>query len=441
MIAATHPLFETPLPRDWKVLTVDDIKSPEKSSCVAGPFGSNISSKYFVEEGVPVIRGSNLRDDLTRFVPHGFVFVSKQQAERYKAQHVRSDDLVFTCWGTLGQVGLIPRDGPFPEYIISNKQLKLRPNFEISDPLYLFYYFAGPKMIEHILNRAIGAAVPGINLGILKGLPVVLPPLTVQRRIASILGAYDELIDVNLRRIALLEEMARRLFEEWFVRFRFPGHEGHAMVETADGPKPEGWPLSRIGDLTAYLSRGIAPKYDATAASLVISQKCIRNQRLSLAPARTQSKPIPREKLVQSGDVLINSTGVGTLGRVAQAEVVPADLTVDSHVTIVRPDIRLDRDFFGLALLRMEALFERLGVGATGQTELNRNRIADLTLAEPPLRLQRVFGHHARPIRALAFQLARQNDLLAATRDLLLPRLISGEISVPTAERELDAVA
>lgn len=106
-------LFDLPLPDGWRLLTVDDIKAPEKQSCVAGPFGSNISSKFFVEEGVPVIRGGNLRNDLTPFVAEGFAFVSPEQAQRYKAQHVKGGDLVFTCWGTLGQVGLIPHNGPF----------------------------------------------------------------------------------------------------------------------------------------------------------------------------------------------------------------------------------------------------------------------------------------------------------------------------------------
>src|SRR5208337_4993545 len=108
MGVSTHPVFKNPLPDGWRLLTVDEIKATEKSSCVAGPFGSSISSKYFVEKGVPVIRGNNLRDDLTRFVADGFAFVSEEQARQYKAQHVRAGDLVFTCWGTIGQVGLIP---------------------------------------------------------------------------------------------------------------------------------------------------------------------------------------------------------------------------------------------------------------------------------------------------------------------------------------------
>src|ERR1043166_2761852 len=260
MVATIHPLFKTPIPDKWKLVTVDDIKSPEKSSCVAGPFGSNISSKFFVGSGVPVIRGSSLRDDLTRFVPEGFVFVSEEQATKYKAQHVRTGDLVFTCWGTVGQVGLIPENGQFPEYIISNKQLKLRPNLEISDPVYLFFYFAGPKMVQHVLGKAIGAAVPGINLGILKGLPVVLPPLPVQRRIAGILSAYDELIENSQRRIRILEAMARALYREWFVLFRFPGHEKVPRVASPLGDIPQGWEVKRVPECVDISPHVVVPR-------------------------------------------------------------------------------------------------------------------------------------------------------------------------------------
>jgi type I restriction enzyme, S subunit len=152
------------VPKGWKLYTVDQIKATVPHSCVAGPFGSKISSKYFTEVGIPVIRGSNLRDDMIRFVPEGFVFVSEERAREYGPQHVQRDDLVFTCWGTIGQVGIIPAAGPFESYIISNKQLKLRVNRDLVNPLFCYYYFASPRYAEHIRNRGIGGAVPGINL-------------------------------------------------------------------------------------------------------------------------------------------------------------------------------------------------------------------------------------------------------------------------------------
>ncbi|WP_210772629.1 restriction endonuclease subunit S [Panacagrimonas perspica] len=433
-------MFDRELPSQWTLTSVDAIKANEKSACVAGPFGSNISSKYFVAEGVPVIRGSNLTDDLTRFVPESFVFVSLDRAAAYRAQHVRAGDLVFTCWGTIGQVGLIPADGPFPEYIISNKQLKLRPDAAVADPLYLFYYFASPQMVAHIRNRAIGAAVPGINLGILKALEVVLPPPRDQRRIASILSAYDDLIENNTRRIAILEEMARRIHEEWFVRFRFPGYENVRMVESELGLVPEEWDFTTLGAVCAYINRGLAPKYDEDAPGLVINQKCIRNQRLSLSEARRQSKAVPKDKLVLVGDVLINSTGVGTLGRVAQVMEPLESCTVDTHVSIVRPSRDMDHDFFGSALLSKQPHFEAQGVGSTGQTELSRGRIAETAILLPPKPLRDQFGKLVKPMRQLAVRLQVKNANLRATRDLLLPKLISGELDV-SALPEPEAIA
>lgn len=378
-------------------------------------YGQMPKKEDLVDAGYPVFSGYGIVGASTKF-------------------HYEKPQIVVVARG-VGGTGDVKLSPPF--CFLTNLSIAVLPEDERIHKPFLYYRLAGPGLWE----LRTGSAQAQITIERLRTYRIELPPFDTQIRIASILGAYDDLIEVNRRRIALLEGMARRLFDEWFVRFRFPGHQHHAIVETPDGSLPDGWAMRRIGETTAYLSRGIAPKYDETSTSLVVSQKCIRNQRLSLAPARTQSKPVPTEKLVQPGDILINSTGVGTLGRVAQAEIVPSGLTVDSHVTIVRPDPRLDRDFFGHALLRMEPVFERLGVGATGQTELNRSRVADVVFAEPPLSLQTAFGRQARPLRLLAFQLARQNDIAKASRDLLLPRLISGELTVSNAERELEAVA
>jgi len=233
-----------PVPKGWQLRTVNEIRSSEPHSCVAGPFGSEISSKYFTDEGVPIIRGSNLRDDLTRFVPKGFAFVSETRAQEYQPQHVKAGDLVFTCWGTVGQVGIIPDDGPYPEYIISNKQLKLRVNPSIANPLFCFYYFGSPAYVSHVRNRGIGGAVPGINLGILKSLAIALPRLEIQNRITNVLSAYDELMENNRRRMELLEESARLLYREWFVLLRFPGHE---HIRLTNGV-PEGWERVPLGE-------------------------------------------------------------------------------------------------------------------------------------------------------------------------------------------------
>ena len=435
-----HVLFDNELPRGWSVTTVDAIKATEKSACVAGPFGSNISSKYFAPEGVPVIRGSNLTDDLTRFVPKGFVFVSLERAASYRAQHVRAGDLVFTCWGTIGQVGLIPENGPFPEYIISNKQLKLRPNTALTDPLYLFYYFASPQMVSHLRNRAIGAAVPGINLGILKALEVVLPPIRAQRRIASILSVYDDLIENNTRRIAILEEMAQRIYEEWFVRFRFPGHEGVPMVESELGLVPEGWPVvaasraMEINPSTKVPKEGLKP---------FLAMNCLSDGSMLI--------DCPGERDGNSGSKFCNGdtlfariTPCLENGKTGFVQFLPSDDAVAFGSTefIVLRSRTLTPEFVYL-LARSDAFRDnaiKSMSGASGRQRVREACFDTFLLATPNQKTLAQFEGVVRPMFQLVQSLALKNANLRETRDLLLPKLISGELDV-SAVPEPEAIA
>jgi type I restriction enzyme, S subunit len=401
-------LFDLPIPDGWRVLKVDQIKADEPSSCSAGPFGSNISSKYFADAGVPVIRGANLRDDLTRFVPKGFVFVSEERAKAYKGQHVRAGDLVFTCWGTLGQVGLIPDDGPYKEYIISNKQLKLRPNRSLADPLYLFYYFASPEMVKHIRSIAIGAAVPGINLGLLKNLDVTLPALVTQERIVAVLSAYDNLIENNTRRIAILESMAQSLYREWFVRFRFPGHEDIPLVPSPLGATPHGW--SRLLGEVLTLKRG----YD-----LPQSRRNVGNIPIVSSSGITDFHD---EAKVRGPGVVTGR--YGTLGEVFY---VPDDFW-PLNTSLYVQDFRGNDPHLVVQLLRTLNLARQNAAGAV--PGVNRNALHMLRVSFPPIELQRRIVPTFQGFHECAWNLQKKNENLRKTRDLLLPKLISGQLDV-----------
>ena len=324
----------------------------------------------------------------------------------------------------------------------SDNTIVLEPirSFTVNDRFVAIILFARDRAI---CNRHRGVAAQRYSHPPLEAAGSrILPPLS--RRSAGsreILGAYDDLIENNTRRIAILEEMAQRLYEEWFVRFRFPGHEQARLVDSPLGPIPERWEVTDLGTMTSFINRGLAPRYDEEGGSLIINQRCIRNQRLDLGPARRQSKAIPSEKLVCFGDVLVNSTGVGTLGRVAQVYDQIERTTVDSHVTIVRPKATVDLDFFGLLCLSLQQDFEVAGVGSTGQTELSRARIAEARVVFPPEHERRAFGKLVRPMRMLAVTLARQNRNLRTQRDLLLPKLISGEIDVSEAPSAQEVAA
>lgn len=414
-----------PVPKGWQVCTVDEIKSTEPHSCVAGPFGSKISAKYFVDEGVPVIRGGNLRDDLTRFVPEGFAFVSEARAQEYRPQHVRGGDLVFTCWGTIGQVGIIPEDGPYPEYIISNKQLKLRVDSSVADPTFCFYYFASPRCVEYIRNRGIGGAVPGINLGILKSLRIALPPLPVQKHIANILSAYDDLIENNRRRMALLEQAARELYREWFVRLRFPGHE-HTRITNG---VPEGWervptpeaiginPTTRLSDEAQHWSVEMA---DLPTDGMVIQQATKRE-------GRSGSK-------FRNGDTLFaRITPCLENGKTAFVDFLENGETArGSTEFIVLRGKRVTPEYV-YCLARTHAFRGnaiKSMVGSSGRQRVQESCFEKFLVLVPTSTLLDLFTEYLRPKFRLIKTLHAQSQKLRAARDLLLPRLMSGEITV-----------
>jgi type I restriction enzyme, S subunit len=418
------------LPINWQKLKVQDIISPKKSSLVSGPFGSNIGKRFFVEEGIPLIRGNNLTLGVKKFIDEGFVYITEEKAHELRNCEAKPGDIIFTAAGTLGQVGLIPQNSNYPKYIISNKQLRLRCDTDIAIPEYLYYWFSSSKIRQYIINQNTGASVPLITLGILRNVPVNLPPLPTQRKIAAILSAYDDLIENNARRIAILEEMAQALYREWFVHFRFPGHEKKRLVESELGLIPEGWEVVKIRDISSLINRGISPKYDNASESLVINQRCIRHGRINLDGARRHLTRVSNEKLVTFGDVLVNSTGIGTLGRVAQIYREIPNCTVDSHVTIVRPRDSAIIDYFGFYLQSLQLHFDSLGVGSTGQTELSRESIASSNFLLPSKNVQEAFTTLVSPMRRNVIQMLVKNANLRKTRDLLLPKLISGEVDV-----------
>jgi type I restriction enzyme S subunit len=205
---------------DWKTYKLESLASSDKSAMSTGPFGSAISSKFFQPSGVPVIRGGNLSANTSkRMSDDGLVFVSSEKATEFGRSIVKNGDLLFTCWGTINQVGLITSTLKYSEYIISNKQMKITLDQSKALPLFLYYIFSGPYKQAEILRNGIGAAVPGFNLGQLKGHFVSLPDLKEQKLIANFINGFDQKIELNRETNKTLEQMATTLFKSWFVDF------------------------------------------------------------------------------------------------------------------------------------------------------------------------------------------------------------------------------
>lgn len=179
---------------------------------VGGPFGSSLGKKDYVPEGVPVIRGQNLAGT-RRFGSTEFVYVSPEKVRRDLSRNLAAPgDVVFTQRGTLGQVGLVPKE-PYEQYVISQSQMRFRADRSKVLPEFVYYCFRSPDMVDTILRRAIVTGVPHINLAILGALPIPVPALPEQRRVVAVLSAFDDKVDCNHLVVDLSSDLLACLFE------------------------------------------------------------------------------------------------------------------------------------------------------------------------------------------------------------------------------------
>ena len=385
----------------WLLTKFEEVALPVKGSIVSGPFGSNIGSRFFVDEGVPVIRGNNLTFGQRRFIDDGFVYLTEEKAQEFRNCEAIPGDLIFTAAGTIGQVGIIPTDRRFDRYIISNKQLRVRCDPSKVIPLFLFLWFTTREMKQHIINKNSGSTIPLINLGILRGLPVPLPPLPVQERITTALAAYDDLIENNRRRMALLEESARLLYREWFVRLRFPGYEHTPIVDGV----PRGWGRKTLGE-TITLNYGKALKADTRVDGEF--------------PVYGSSGIVgSHDKALVKGPAII----LGRKGNVGSVFWSSKSFFPIDTVYFIDPSSSDLYLFYSLKNMH----FISTDVAVPG---LNRNFAYSRPLLCPSQAFLGAFNDFVMPVHLQIDKLGEMDQKLRAARDHLLPRLMSGEITV-----------
>lgn len=244
-----------------------------------------------------------------------------------------------------------------------------------------------------------------------------------QNAIVDTLESIDRKLIVNEQLNDNLMQQAVTIFKSWFVEY-----------SPFDGIEPKEWETVNLEKITALICRGIAPKYSNNSNQTVINQKCIRDHMIDLSQARTHTPKVINEKWLRFGDLLINSTGDGTLGRTAQVWFQPQNITVDSHVTIVRPAKENLIFYIGLWGILHEREIECLHTGSTGQTELPKERVKALELHLPDNGTLDRFNTLIAPMAAAIVSKQNENNKLATLRDALLPKLMSGEIDVSAVQ-------
>ena len=260
------------------------------------------------------------------------------------------------------------------DYIASTKLMVIRAKKDVVSPKYLYYFLKNTSTVAELqlLAETRSGTFPQITFSEVANLTIPVPSLAVQEVIVQTMQCLEDKITCNEQINDNLEQQAVALFKSWFVDFSLFG-----------GTVPENWEDTTLENITTLITRGIAPKYSDNSDQTVVNQKCIRNHTIDLSLARTHTPKAINEKWLKFGDLLINSTGDGTLGRVAQVWFAPKALTVDSHVTIVRPAREELIFYIGLWGILHEKEIESLHTGSTGQTELPRDRVKKLKLLLP----------------------------------------------------------
>lgn len=396
------------LTNDWNEVSLGSV-------CRVVP-GYAFSSKDWCDDGIPVIKIKNIRAD-------GFVDTDEVDhvprdllTAKLRKYLLEDGDMLLAMTGaTAGKVGKLRSKQP---HLLNQRVARFEP-FGI-DERFFWSVVSSADYQTLFFRLADGAAQPNMSGSQIEGVRLPLPPERDQRRIAEILGAYDDLIDVNRRRVTLLEEMARSLFEEWFVRFRFPGHEGQQLLNTAYGPLPDGWAWQTLQDILV-LQRGFDLPSSARS-----------DGPYQVISASGPHGPHSAFKVQGPGVVTGRS---GTIGKV---HLVFADHW-PLNTTLYVKEFRQAGPAFATLLLR----HLDLGKSSTGAAvpTLNRNHVHGSFVPGPPRDLMARFEAFAMNCFKASDNFTQQNASLTASRDLLLPRLISGQLSVADAEHELAQAA
>jgi type I restriction enzyme S subunit len=399
------------------------------------------SAKYLDDcaGAVRLLRGDNVGQGTLRW--DGAKHWPEAERAEYSQFELRERDVILAMdrpWIEAGLKYAWVRSADQPCFLVQRVTRMRGINGLSTD--YLRYVIGSQEFTAHVKSITTGVNVPHISGGDIKRFRFLMPPPAQQASITSILGAYDDLIEVNLRRIALLEEIARRLFEEWFVRFRFPGHESCAMIETKDGPLPQGWHRDRLDEVAKVNADTIRPANAPERIGYVDIASVVRGdiqavewQAFADAPGRARRRvrdgsiiwsmvrPNRRSHalVIDPDDNLIVSTGFAVLD--------PRGISSDYLYQYVTTDA-----FVGYLVGNATGAAYPAVTGATFERAL---------VLLPPMQLDREFSRIVDPMMRQVDALRKTNVRLSASRNLLLPRLISGEFDIPTAEHELEAVA
>lgn len=391
----------------WNKVKLGDISM----SIQPGPFGSQLHSSDYSNEGTPIIMPKDMIDG---HISHtNLVYVSEEHVNRLSRHQVHKGNLMVARKGDVRKCVFITDNEE--GWMTGSDCLKVTLDEEKCVPKYIYYQLRSPFIGKWLETISIGATMPSLNTGLLSGIELLLPPLVIQEQIANVLTEYDALIQNNQKQIKLLEEAAQRLYKEWFVDLRFPGYED---VQIVDGV-PAGWHKGTVQEIVKYHDTMRKPlsgqqrermkgkyRYYGAAGVLDYVNKYIFDGTYLL--------------LGEDGTVITND-GLPVL------QYVTGQFWVNNHAHVLTGKGNYSTEFIYM-------MFSFMGISdvVTGaaQPKISQGRLSAKKVVIPSEGLAVLFHNNTKPIFDRVLLLEKQITLFSEARDRLLPKLMSGEIEL-----------
>jgi type I restriction enzyme S subunit len=384
----------------------------------------------------PYIRARNIGQGNVRIEDP--VFLTEDVAQKLARYTVHAGDICLTIVGAnVGDVGVVPKD--LDGANLTENAVKIVTNGN-ADQMFLRYALLSSDAQAQMKVLAGGAAQPKLGIYKVETIEVPFPPLPVQRRIAGILSAYDDLIENNQRRIKILEEMARSLYREWFVNFRYPGHEKVPLVDSPFGRIPKGWEVKTLGEI-AEVNRAQIKGRAAPEELLYIDISSVSQGQINaITPYTFADAPGRARRIVRHGDVLWSCVRPN---RRSHALVMrPAPNTIASTGFAVLTAFKVPFTFLYEATTTDDFVgYLTNNTSGAAYPAVTASTFEKAELVVPMQSLLEYFSDVTIPIAEQIATLQTQTINLRRTRDVLLPRLISGAISLCDRQRDAEVIS
>ena len=383
------------------------------------------STAYDEGKGFPLVRTPNIGKG--RLIYSGMHLVSEEVYNQRNARAVpQEDDLIFAREATAGNVALIQKD---EKVCLGQRTVLIRPDKSKVNPAYLTYTLLAPKQQYNLLSTANGATVAHVNLPTIRNLKLDIPNIETQHRIASILSRYDSLIENYQKQIKLLEEAAQRLYKEWFVDLHFPGHENTKIVDGV----PEGWEKKKISEVCDTIGGGtpstkVLSYYENGTISWVTPTDITKNNSLCLL---SSEKKITKEGLDHSSAKMLPAETILMTSRASVGFFGICDFEVCTNQGFISC-VPFDNNFQMYLLYNLMNRVEEIRIKAGGSTylEISKSVFRNFDIICPKDDLICLFQKEAHQLLERMRMICKQIRLLTEARDRLLPKLMSGEITV-----------